>query len=617
MMEPLVNRILEYLSESAIESILAEFGAVSETEFALTIAQDPPLAFGVAECATSPDVKSAPLEVQGEDVGVIFARSRTRPPEMLEAALKMLKEILETRISHEMDTESFSMEVSNNYQEMHYIMENNVLFAEALEIDAICKITLERALIMTNSVIATILLYDKAKDALTFMGREGGRVGVTDSEVISLAGSLWENVVRELQPLLIEDITKPDELDPEIYNRMDFGSYAGTCFLSVPLKVKDEAVGVLNVGDKLAGMFTASDMKSLSGLASQSASSIEKARLYKNIEKEAKLRSNFQRYLSPSIVDDIINNRADITLGGEVIECSILFSDICKFTTISEKEKPEVILATLNDYFSIMTEIIFRHKGTLDKFIGDAIMAVFGAPMFSPDSHRQAVLASMEMHQALGVLTRKWEVEGKPTFRHRIGINTGLVVAGNIGSPDRMDYTVIGDVVNTASRMESNARPMTTLISDNTYQKVKDLVKVRALEPIVVKGKTEPLRTYEVVALKPQADQSASALRQFQRFGVSNAVIVKDAAGTWQYQGTTLNISTGGTLLALPVELEAKAAVRLDLSLDGVNTITLSGHVMYRKKLKDSVGTIYYHTGVEFDNSVMEHRQALLTFIEQ
>ncbi len=616
-MEPLANRICEIVPGSTLESLISKFASVSDTEFALVIAQDPPLTIGSAECETAAGVVTATLEVQGEEVGVIYGHSQGHSAEKVEAAVNMLKEMLESSISHEMEMESLSMEVANNYQEIHYIMENNTLFAEALEIDALSKITLERALMMSNASIATIMLYDKEKDHLTLLGRDGGRAGATDTGPVPLAGSLWENVVRELQPLLIEDVTKADELDPEIYRAMDFGSFATACFLSVPLKVKDEAIGVLNVGDKTTGMFTSSDMKSLGGLAAQSASSIEKARLYKNVEKEAKLRSNFQRYLSPTIVDDIINNRADITLGGEVIECSILFSDICKFTTISEKEKPEVILATLNDYFSVMTEIIFRHKGTLDKFIGDAIMAVFGAPMFSPDSHKQAVLAAMEMHQALGVLTRKWEAEGKPIFRQRIGINTGLVVAGNIGSPDRMDYTVIGDVVNTAARMEANARPMTTLISDNTYQKVKDMVKVRALEPILVKGKTISLLTYEVLAMKPLATGPSEALRKFPRLGLSNATTVRDAGGTYTYEGTTLNLSSGGTLLALPVELEAGCRVNVDMSLDGgASTTTMCGKVAYRKKLKDNVGTVYYHTGIEFSDMLEEHRRALLAFIE-
>jgi len=171
---------------------------------------------------------------------------------------------------------------------------------------------------------------------------------------------------------------------------------------------------------------------------------------------------------------------------------------------MSEKMKPEEVVHILNEYFSAMIEIIFKYEGTLDKFIGDAIMAVFGAPVAHPDDPQRALRTAVEMREELKKLQEKWKGEGRPAFDIGIGINTGEVVAGNIGSSERMDYTVIGDNVNLASRLESLNKEHQThiLISEDTYQKVKDVAKVRPIEPVKVKGKEKEVMIYEVEGLK-------------------------------------------------------------------------------------------------------------------
>lgn len=229
--------------------------------------------------------------------------------------------------------------------------------------------------------------------------------------------------------------------------------------------------------------------------------------LYRGLTEERekkKIRSTFARYVTQQVVQEILENPEAMALGGKRKECTILFSDIRGFTSMSEKMSPEEVVGILNEYFTVMVNLVFEYGGTLDKFIGDAIMAVWGAPISHPDDVKRAVLCALKMGDELKKLQEKWQSEGKPAFDTGIGINTGEVVVGNIGSLERMDYTVIGDNVNLASRLESLNKEYKShiLISEMTYNKIKDIVEVRPIEEVQVKGKTEKIMIYEVVGKK-------------------------------------------------------------------------------------------------------------------
>jgi len=179
------------------------------------------------------------------------------------------------------------------------------------------------------------------------------------------------------------------------------------------------------------------------------------------------------------------------------LTATIFFTDIIGFTPLSEQMPPREINLLLNQFFSRMTDIIFKYDGTLDKYIGDSLMAVFGAPMEKKNDPERAILAALEMKRELRVIMKKTEPERK--FDIRIGINTGRVVAGNIGSPNRMEYTVIGDPVNIASRLESIAEPNQILIGEETYMHVKRKFKINKVGPKKVKGRTAEVMVYEVL----------------------------------------------------------------------------------------------------------------------
>ncbi|MEW6679739.1 MAG: adenylate/guanylate cyclase domain-containing protein [bacterium] len=216
-----------------------------------------------------------------------------------------------------------------------------------------------------------------------------------------------------------------------------------------------------------------------------------------------KVRGMFSRYVSKDVVEVLVSNPDAFSIGGKRLELSVLFSDICGFTTLSEKLQAEEIVSLLNEYFTAMNQIIFKHKGTLDKYIGDAIMVFYGAPLYPEDHAKRAVLTALEMIRELNRLKKEWKARGKEELDIGIGINTGEMVVGNIGSDIQTNYTVIGDEVNLASRLEGMTRRYDAqiIISKATHEKIKDEILSREVDLIVVKGKTRPVMIYEPIGL--------------------------------------------------------------------------------------------------------------------
>ncbi len=224
-----------------------------------------------------------------------------------------------------------------------------------------------------------------------------------------------------------------------------------------------------------------------------------------NEQKEKKhIRQTFSKFVSKSVVDELLKDPSKIKLGGDKKILTVLFSDIRGFTSISERLTPEELVEHLNIYLQSMTDIILKYFGTLDKYIGDAVMAFWGAPVEMDDHALKACKASIEMMEALKEMNKKWEIENKPTLEIGIGINTGDMIVGNMGSAARMDYTLMGDNVNLGSRLEGTNKFYKTgiIISEFTYQYVKDDVIARELDLIRVKGKALPVKIYELMGIK-------------------------------------------------------------------------------------------------------------------
>jgi adenylate cyclase len=238
------------------------------------------------------------------------------------------------------------------------------------------------------------------------------------------------------------------------------------------------------------------------------------------VEDKAKrqVKALFSRYVSPAVVKELIEDPSKARLGGHRRQMTVLFSDIRGFTTFSEAGKPEDVIRQLNEYFSRMVELLFRHQGTLDKFVGDMIMGLFNAPVLDPDHADHAVQMALAMLTELSALNARWRSEGRPNFDIGIGINTGEMIVGNVGSERTLSYTVIGDNVNLGSRLESLNKEFKThiIISESTKNLLKGNYFIRSLGSTKVKGKTKEVSIYEVCVSEGEFMQKEAATRAAQ-----------------------------------------------------------------------------------------------------
>ena len=234
-------------------------------------------------------------------------------------------------------------------------------------------------------------------------------------------------------------------------------------------------------------------------------------------KEKRQIKNAFQFYLSKSVVDEVLDDPTKLSLGGEKRVCTVLFSDIRGFTTISERLAPEKLTALLNEYLTPMTNIVFKHEGTLDKYMGDAIMAIFGAPVAHPDHAARSCLTALEMMEKLEVLHADWRGVGLPELDIGIGVNTGPMSVGNMGSKVRFDYTVLGDNVNLGSRLEGINKQYGTniIVSEYTYNYAKDAIYARELDSVRVKGKRDPVKIYELLGAGTPGEEHRQFMDHF------------------------------------------------------------------------------------------------------
>jgi adenylate cyclase len=229
-------------------------------------------------------------------------------------------------------------------------------------------------------------------------------------------------------------------------------------------------------------------------------------RLFSEERQRLWIKRAFQRFVAPEVVEQLVQNPAALQFGGELRNLTVLFSDIRDFTTYTEQHPPQEVVHMLREYLTRMADQVLAHQGTLDKFIGDAVMAIFGAPVALPDHAERGCRAALAMVAELEVLHEKWAAEGREPFRMGIGINTGEMVVGNLGSEQLFDYTVVGDGVNLGARLESLNKEYKTkhhiIISEMTYEAAKDMIEAERLGEVVVKGKTKPVVVYGLLSMK-------------------------------------------------------------------------------------------------------------------
>jgi len=281
-----------------------------------------------------------------------------------------------------------------------------------------------------------------------------------------------------------------------------------------PLMASAERVLGLLYVDNLTttDTFTDEDLQFLVAFSGLAAIGLKNSRYAEQIRREATVRSNFERYFAPNVAAEIAQQDGAIRQGGERRPTTVLFSDIRGFTAMAESMGPDAIAQLLSEYFSEMVDVIFEHGGTLDKFIGDAIMALWGAPIAHADDPDRALRAAISMQRSIGRLNERWASQGRPVIGVGIGINHGDVFAGNIGSHRRLEYTVIGDAVNVAARVCAQAGPGEILVTDSLLGVVRDRVSCEFLPEMVLKGKAQVVQVYRVRDMQPQLTSVTAAV---------------------------------------------------------------------------------------------------------
>ena len=308
--------------------------------------------------------------------------------------------------------------------------------------------------------------------------------------------TITRKVMRERQALLSQDAAADMEF-AGVHSIVAQGVHSTIC---APLIADTRVHGAL-YADRLDPFtsFTRDDLELVSAVAAQTAVAVENARAHARLAREEVARANYGRFLPEYVVQQILENPDSFKLGGVNQTVTVLFADIRGFTRLSENAQPERVVQLLNKYFSAMTDIIFAHGGTLDKYLGDGLMALFGAPTASPEDACNAVSASVQMQRRMEDINAQLRAEGLAEIAIGIGLHTGVATVGYIGSERRSEYTAIGDTVNLAARLEQNALPGQIILSDATARAAEGAgCGFHPRPPITVKNRVQPVPIFEV-----------------------------------------------------------------------------------------------------------------------
>ncbi len=315
------------------------------------------------------------------------------------------------------------------------------------------------------------------------------------TEKLTISRTITTKVMREKVALLSQD-AKTDEQFQGADSIVSQGVRSTIC---APLITESNVHGVV-YADRLDpfAAFTPDHLELISAVAAQTAVTVETVKAHKRLAREEVARANYSRFMPEYVVKQLLDNPDSFRLGGVNQKVTVLFADIRGFTSLSEKEKPEKIVGLLNRFFSAMSEIIFAHGGTLDKYTGDGLMAIFGAPNTTPEDALNAVKAAVTMQKRLTALNTELKADGFASIEMGIGLHTGEATIGYIGSDKRSEYTAVGDTVNLASRLESNAAGGQILISEATANATNNIFPVAAREPLTVKNRLQPVNLFEI-----------------------------------------------------------------------------------------------------------------------
>ncbi|MGE3542083.1 MAG: adenylate/guanylate cyclase domain-containing protein, partial [Candidatus Tectimicrobiota bacterium] len=343
-----------------------------------------------------------------------------------------------------------------------------------------------------------LMLREKESDTLVPVVAKIRHGGPNYQEEVAISQTIVNEVTIHKRSIL-----SFDALDDTRFNQnMSIVDLSIRSMMCAPLVINDEILGLVQVDTcTIPRGFTAEDLQLLTGISMQAAIAVKNLQLHEAIEAETARRTSLQRYFSPGLVDMLMSGDVTAALGGSAYHGTVLMADIIGFTAMSEKMAPAQVVAKLNRYFTIMQKVVYDHRGNVDKFNGDALMAFWGVPRADEHDMNDAMLAAMRMQEKLWPFNLQLCAEGQSLVHMGIGLNTGEFIAGNIGSEDKIEFTLIGDTVNLAARIEQLAGRYQVFVSEATWSPVKELVCAVRLPPTLVKGKSAPVTVYSIRAI--------------------------------------------------------------------------------------------------------------------
>jgi adenylate cyclase len=365
-----------------------------------------------------------------------------------------------------------------------------------LDLDKLLPKILDKAFELVGADRGVILLRDPAGTLVPQYVKT--RSGKSDPNIV-LSKTVMSEVENNKAAVLSSDAT----MDARFSGAHSIIMQGIRSTMTLPLLHSGDLLGIMHLDSLFtSNAFTEKDLQVCTGMAAQAAISIQNARLATRIEHEAQTRAQISRLIPASVVEQVIRGELKIEKGGRLSEVTMLFSDIRGFTTMSDGRPAQEIVNTLNEYFEVMVDILFKYTGTLDKFVGDEIIGLFGAPIAIEDAPFKAVSCAVAMLQALEEFNHTRAAENQAPIRIGIGINTGNVITGSIGSTRALQYTAIGDAMNVASRLVNVAASGEIIVSETTYKAVVGRVEATVLPPVKVKGKAEELKVFRVTGLR-------------------------------------------------------------------------------------------------------------------
>jgi adenylate cyclase len=428
-----------------------------------------------------------------------------QPPELLQSHIRQKIDAEATReFLPERDIYDVNV-LRRDYEKLRIAYEVGRFLSLDVNLDSLLQKILDKAFDLLPADRGVILLKDSRTEEMQpkVVKRRDESKQDEDADIV-ISTTILSEVTQNKSAVLSSDAS----MDSRFSGAHSIIMQGIRSTMSVPLLWRDELLGIVHLDSQIAtSAFTDKDLQILTSVANQAANAIQNASLAKKIKQEASKRAQFERLLSPNLVDEIVSGQLQLEQGGRLREVTILFADIRGFTSMSERKPAPEIVQMLNEYFEVMVDVLFRFEGTLDKYVGDEIMALFGAPVEHPESPIRAVHCAVEMQKTLREFNRTRMAEGQEAIEIGVGINTGEVVCGAIGTSRTMQYTVVGDAVNLASRLCSLAKPGEILISESTGHLLEERFETISLPPVKVKGKQKEVKIYNVTGVKEEGWQ--------------------------------------------------------------------------------------------------------------